>query len=57
MVGAHRVCGGAAVWIELVAEVPAQYMSGTLYADDLRVRNRNLLHDGDVEQDKSSLTP
>ena len=40
-----------AVWIELVVEVPAQYVSGTLYADDLRVRNRNLLRNGDFEQD------
>ena len=39
------------MWIELVVEVPAQYVSGTLYADDLRVRNRNLLRNGDFEQD------
>jgi hypothetical protein len=40
-----------AVWIELVAEVPAQYVTGTLYADDLRVRDRNLLRNGGFEQD------
>jgi hypothetical protein len=40
-----------AVWIELVVEVPAQFVSGTLYVDDLRVRDRNLLRNGNFEQD------
>jgi hypothetical protein len=40
-----------AVWIELVTEVPAQPVGGTLYLDDLRVRDHNLLRNGDFEQD------
>src|SRR5437868_3772742 len=49
--GRVRCAPDHAVWIELIVEVPAQYVSGTLYADDLRVRDRNLLRNGDFEQD------